>query len=177
MKMECPACGGILIPLTVSDVTVDVCQGGCGGIWFDQFELKKLDEPHEEAGVALLEIERKPGFTVDQTKRIRCTKCPDSVMMRNFFSAKRRVEVDECPTCGSFWLDVGELAQIRSLFRTEQERKIAAAAYFREVLGDKIATKRAENAEQLARARRIANIFKFICPSYYIPGKQDGGAF
>jgi hypothetical protein len=28
-----------------------------------------------------------------------------------------------------------------------------------------------------ASAQRIANAFKFICPSYYIPGKQAWGAF
>lgn len=175
--MKCPACEHSLVTVTVGDVTVDVCRGGCGGIWCDQFELRKFDEPHEEAGTALLNIERSPRSTVDQRRRIRCTKCPDSVMMRHFFSAKRQVEVDECPTCGSVWLDVGELAQIRSLFKTEQERKAAAAAYFKEVLGDRIAAHRAKNAEELTRARRFANIFKFLCPSYYIPGKQDGGAF
>jgi len=26
---------------------VDVCQNGCGGIWFDNFELEKVDEKHE----------------------------------------------------------------------------------------------------------------------------------
>ena len=26
-------------------------------------------------------------------------------------------------------------------------------------------------------ARKVARIFKFICPSYYLPGKQDWGAF
>jgi len=29
----------------------------------------------------------------------------------------------------------------------------------------------------LESARKIANAFKFICPSYYIPGKQAWGAF
>jgi len=24
---------------------------------------------------------------------------------------------------------------------------------------------------------KISNMFRFICPSYYIPGKQDWGAF
>jgi Zn-finger nucleic acid-binding protein len=33
---------------------------------------------------------------------------------RHFFSAKRRIEVDECPNCGGYWLDAGELAQIRA---------------------------------------------------------------
>jgi len=43
--MNCPACGNILEQMTVGDVTVDVCQRGCGGIWFDNFELEKFDEP------------------------------------------------------------------------------------------------------------------------------------
>jgi hypothetical protein len=29
----------------------------------------------------------------------------------------------------------------------------------------------------LRKARRIAHAFRFICPSYYIPGKQSWGAF
>ncbi len=33
---------------------------------------------------------------------------------RHFFSAKRRVEVDQCPNCGGYWLDAGELALIRA---------------------------------------------------------------
>jgi Zn-finger nucleic acid-binding protein len=33
---------------------------------------------------------------------------------RHFFSAKRRVQVDQCPNCGGYWLDAGELELIRS---------------------------------------------------------------
>jgi Zn-finger nucleic acid-binding protein len=35
-------------------------------------------------------------------------------LKRHFFSAKRRVEVDQCPNCGGYWLDAGELALIRA---------------------------------------------------------------
>jgi hypothetical protein len=31
--------------------------------------------------------------------------------------------------------------------------------------------------EDLRKARRIAHAFRFICPSYYIPGEQDWGRF
>jgi hypothetical protein len=36
-----------------------------------------------------------------------------------------------------------------------------------------------ETADQakLDKARKIANMFRFVCPSYYIPDKQDWGAF
>ena len=34
-----------------------------------------------------------------------------------------------------------------------------------------------EDKAKLESARKVANIFKFISPSYYIPGKQAWGAF
>jgi len=175
--MECPACSNMLQEVTVADVTVDLCKGGCGGIWFDWFELKKLDEPHESAGRELLDVERDKGIIIDHTKRLNCPKCDDIVMMRHFFSVKKEVEVDECPGCGGFWLDTGELGKIRGLFNTEEERHKAADEYFSEVFGDKLTAMRAEDEAKLNKARRIANMFRFICPTYYIPGKQDWGAF
>ena len=175
--MKCPACENPLQQMTVSDITVDVCKGGCGGIWFDSFELKKFDEPHESAGQALLEMERDQSITVDHTERRKCPKCDDIIMMRHFFSVKKEVEVDECPGCGGFWLDAGELGKIRSLFNTEEERHEAAQQYFSEVFGDRLAEMKAGSETQLNQARKISNMFRFICPSYYVPGKQDWGAF
>jgi len=111
--MKCPACSNLLQEITIADVTVDVCKGGCGGIWFDNFELKKFDEPHESLGQALLEIERDESIVIDRTKRLGCPKCDDVVMMRHFFSVKKEVAVDQCPGCGGYWLDYGELGKIR----------------------------------------------------------------
>jgi len=175
--MKCPACSNPLQEITIADVTVDVCKGGCRGIWFDNFELKKFDEPHESLGRSLLEIERDESIIIDRTKRLKCPKCDDVVMMRHFFSVKKEVAVDQCPGCGGYWLDYGELGKIRSLFNTEEERSKAAEQYFSEVFGDKLNAMRAESEGKLNRAQNIANIFRFICPSNYIPGKQDWGAF
>jgi hypothetical protein len=51
--------------MTVEGISLDVCRGGCGGIWFDRYELMKVDESRESAGKALLDIERDPGVVVD----------------------------------------------------------------------------------------------------------------
>ena len=136
--MNCPACGNVLQEMTVGGVVVDVCRGGCGGIWFDKFELNKFDEPHESAGEELLEIEQDESIIVDHTKRFKCPRCDDVVMMRHFFSVKKDVEVDECPGCGGFWLDAGELGKIRGLFNTEEERHKAAKEYFSKVFGGEL---------------------------------------
>ena len=171
--MKCPACGNMLEEVTVEDVTVDVCKGGCGGIWFDQFEIKKIDEPHESTGQALLDVDRDESITIDHTKKLPCPKCDDVVMMRHFFSVKKDVEVDECPGCGGFWLDAGELGRIRGLFNTEEERNKAADDYYSEIFDHQLPEMKAKDD----KTQSIANMFRFICPSYYIPGKQNWGAF
>ena len=68
--MNCPACPNQLQQMTVDDITVDVCKGGCGGIWFDNFELKKFDEPHEAAGEELLDVDRDQSLVVDTEKKL-----------------------------------------------------------------------------------------------------------
>ena len=52
------------------------------------FELKKVDEPHESAGQALLDIERDKNLTVDLAQKRHCPKCEDIVMQQHFFSVK-----------------------------------------------------------------------------------------
>jgi Zn-finger nucleic acid-binding protein len=163
--------------MTVGGITVDVCRGGCGGIWFDRYELMKADEPHESAGEELLHTERAADVNVDHSKRVSCPKCPGVVMMRHFFSVKRQVAVDECPSCGGYWLGVGELATIRSEFETEEERNQAAARAFSELFGSELAAEHAQTTQDLEAARRVAHVLRFICPSYYIPGKQGWGHF
>src|SRR3954452_13400562 len=176
--MNCPACSHMLSSRTVGDVTVELCDGGCGGIWFDHFELRKLDEASESAGEALLDVRRDPGVLVDPSKRYHCPKDTDDVvLMRHFWSVKREVTLDECPECGGVFLDAGELGRIRAEFPTEAARHAAADAYFSEVVDPVLARARAADQEELEHARKFAHALRFVTPSWYIPGKQAGAAF
>jgi Zn-finger nucleic acid-binding protein len=163
--------------MSVGDLEVDACQGGCGGLWFDNFELEKVDEPHEAGGQALLEIPTDETVKVDLAAKRSCPKCGDVKMKQHFFSVERKVTVDECGGCGGVWLDAGELRDVREMFSTEEERKAAADKYFDDVFGEKLKEMAAEREAGLARARKVAGTFRFICPSYYLPGKQKWGAF
>lgn len=174
--MKCPACGNQLVQMTVQDVTLDVCQGGCTGIWFDSFELKKFDEAHEPAG-ELLEIASDLDVVVDKTRRYHCPKCADIVMARHFFTVKHEIEVDECPGCAGIWLDGGELKMIRSQFDSEAARDEAWQAEFAKSLAPKFAKMEAQHEQEAQKAQRFARALRFICPSYYVPGKQTWGAF
>ena len=175
--MKCPACGNTLTDKTFGEVTVDVCEGGCGGVWFDWFELQEFDEPYEAVGESLLDLAKDENCVVDHNKKRNCPRCEEVVMMRHFFSAKMAVEVDECPNCGGYWLDQGELRGIRSQFESESHRDEAAQAYFSELFDEELEKMSAESDEKLQKARVIAKMLRFICPSYYIPGKQTWGAF
>ena len=50
--MKCPVCGKEMVQENFG-VNVDVCENGCKGIWFDQGELRMLDENNEGLGAAL----------------------------------------------------------------------------------------------------------------------------
>jgi len=125
--MKCPACDHQLTETQVGAVTVDACQGGCGGIWFDAFELKRVDEQHEAAGDHLIRIQRDPKVIVDQSPKRACPRCDGIKLKRHLFGPKSKVEVDHCPNCGGYWLDAGELEKIRQENRPASTAKPAAA--------------------------------------------------
>ena len=99
------------------------------------------------------------------------------MMASHFFSAKRRVTVDDYPECGGHWLDPGELSTIRAEYASEADREKAAQEHFSDLFDPGLAAEHAKSEEELARARKAAHALRFICPSYYVPGKQGWGAF
>jgi len=167
--MNCPACGHLLTPVDVSHVAVDVCQDGCAGIWFDQRELRLFDESSEDAGQILIALAREPRVAVDATLRRRCPRCPDSVLMRHFFSAQRAVTVDECPTCGGVWLDAGELDRIRSEYPSDAARRQAAELALEEALvPDRLALMDAELQEQLSYDTSRSRVLSSLLVACYL---------
>ncbi len=125
--MKCPACFNPLTQIQVGSVAVDACQNGCGGVWFDAFELERVDDEAEAAGERLVDIHRDQRVVVDPSRKRECPRCEGIKLQRHFFSAKRKVEVDQCPNCGGYWLDAGELAQIRAE-RSEAANEAAGRA-------------------------------------------------
>ena len=118
--MKCPACYSELRSVQIGKLTVDICADGCGGIWFDAFELQQVDEAHEVAGERLLEFESGRRIQVDARRKRACPRCDEVKLKRRFFSPRRQIEIDECPGCGGCWLDADELGKIRAI--TEQNR-------------------------------------------------------
>ncbi|MGE3311959.1 MAG: zf-TFIIB domain-containing protein [Limisphaerales bacterium] len=108
--MNCPACGNSLASRKAGTIVVDVCDGGCGGVWFDNFELRRIDE----AGAQEIRgVHRDFSLRVDLESRRECPRCENQVMFRRFFSRLKRTQIDECPNCAGIWLDAGEFDAIQ----------------------------------------------------------------
>ena len=105
------------------NVQVDVCKNGCKGIWFDWKELKELDESHEGAGEALEEALKSPRNNDAERGPLKCPKC-GIVMHAHKYSNAKEVDVDECYGCGGFFLDSGELREIRENYMSGDERDV-----------------------------------------------------
>ena len=166
--MKCPTCDIDLAQVTIENIQLDVCKDGCGGIWFDRFELEKMDEPHEftdENLIDVLAIESPVGY--DPTLKRQCPKCGDMIMMRHFFSFKKEVEVDHCPKCAGYWLDEGELFKIRKLFESESDRTEATKKYFSDLFDMELSKMKKESEEKAQQAQKIANMFRLISPKHY----------
>lgn len=163
--MNCPVCQNLLNALPAGRITVDACLGGCGGLWFDHHELTKLDLPGELDADLLIAVNvpENAGARSDPTLKRRCPRCQDVVMMRHFFSQRRRVEVDECPNCGGYWLDAGELALVREECRAEGDCQTAVKNYLSS-LGGSLDRMRAGPPEESRRAWRIDRLFQFAVP-------------
>jgi len=107
--MKCPACGEPLREKSAGGMTLDVCYGGCGGIWFDATELERVDA---RAANTLHTIwQAPPGSARVEGARI-CPRCAGQELERKWFSESKKVEIDQCPQCGGVWLDAGEFSRI-----------------------------------------------------------------
>lgn len=163
--MNCPVCQTELEQQQVEDVLVDVCRAGCGGIWFDNFEFKKFDEAHEPAeGLLNLAEETTPHY---RPEHILCPKC-SLPMMRHYTSAKHEVEIDECGGCAGVWLDRGELDRIRALFDNEQQREQSHATFMAQMVERPLAELKAHTDRESCTMRRVANMLRFLSPSFYL---------
>lgn len=94
-------------------VLLDICQHGCGGVWFDAAELAQLNQNVPAGKKPLAEIIRDPSITVDSKRIRKCVRCRGVKLERKLFSLGTGVILDRCPKCAGTWLDHGELESIR----------------------------------------------------------------
>jgi Zn-finger nucleic acid-binding protein len=117
--MKCPACKSPLREKGAGGMTLDVCYGGCGGIWFDAAELERVSA---RAAATLHTIWNVPVIQMKLTEPRPCPRCPEQILERKWFSDSQKVEIDQCPKCGGVWLDAGEFTRIYEELKGDEGR-------------------------------------------------------
>lgn len=161
--MKCPVCGKDMIQENFG-VNVDVCENGCKGIWFDQGELRMLDEKNEGLGAALEAALRNPRNNEGKRGQIKCPKCFLPMHIHKYKRAKE-VNVDECYNCGGFFLDSGELTDIRNNYMSDAE----VQAYAEKIMSavPEYAQARKDLDAEKKRLEAIQKYTKFMTFSYW----------
>ena len=129
-QLKCPACNKDMTKVFIpkEGVNIDICLDGCGGMWFDSYEIKNFNEQNENIDEIIAAIEGKQFAKVDQTIRRFCPVC-NTIMAKKNSSINKDIQIDECLACGGKFLDNGELQAIRSEHASESERRVAMASF------------------------------------------------
>lgn len=110
--LKCPACDQLLSEARIGSVTVDVCDGGCGGVWFDGAELKKVELEQREADGPVLQMRHYPPAKLDPNHIRRCPRCQAYKLERRIPRLGSVIEFDHCLHCHGYWLDQGSLEKL-----------------------------------------------------------------
>lgn len=121
--MICPNCSAGMDEVSVVGVKIDYCRSGCRGVFFDNFEMQKMDETHEGVDDPVLqEILAAPRADDSRVHQLVCPRC--QIKMRTCqYSAGTGIHIDRCYSCNGVWLDAGELAAVRENFRSPEVRR------------------------------------------------------
>ena len=112
--LKCPACGKEMKKIFVSEagINIDICLDGCGGIFFDNRELNKLDCADDNIDEILKAAEGRTFNQVDASEIRTCPIC--NIPMVKMGAAVGGMEIDVCNVCGAKFLDNNELKVIRN---------------------------------------------------------------
>ncbi len=161
--INCPACNKEMVKVFVPEegINIDICLNGCGGIYFDNREFKKFDEKAESIDEILKAIEGKTFALVDESLPRTCPVC-GSKMVKNYSSANKTIQIEECYSCGGKFLDNGELQKIRAEFDTEEERSQATMQELYNTVGGKLKELDEQRAEARANLSPLNRLFNSL---------------
>jgi hypothetical protein len=111
--MNCPACLHPLHRFKAGTVTLDGCDGGCGGLWFDHRELAKVNRLHPDPDAKIADLSFDSNIRVHDDDVRQCPKCDGVTLEKKLHCLGSGVIMDVCPKCKGIWLDRGELEKIR----------------------------------------------------------------
>ena len=114
---RCPSC---FVPMTrVEESGIKSCScPNCFGNWMTDMALMRTVRLAGEAtaeSVSIAELAETVN-AADTKKKLRCPQC-EKEMLKDKFHPMIPVGIDRCRACSMIWLDAGELALLRALYR------------------------------------------------------------
>lgn len=156
----CPACGKEMEKVFIPSqgINLDICTQGCGGIYFDNREFDHFDEQHEDISAILEKLANKTFEKIDTTKDRICPNC-GAKMVKNSTSIHKKIEVDDCYTCGGKFLDNEELLKIREEYKNNAERDADILQYVYNTVGKDLAEIDRKYADSVSKRDLAQKLF------------------
>jgi uncharacterized protein len=106
--MKCPRCSSAMETVQVEGEQIDRCTG-CGGLWFDEFELADLT-----AIAGSEKVDTGPDNESNQHSQaiLACPKC-GSPMIRMVDAEQPHIWYETCDECGGSFFDAGEFRDLK----------------------------------------------------------------
>ena len=111
-KLDCPNADGSLRPVNAHDrqgvaVALDQCDV-CGGVWFDRFELFRVDKA-EAGGLDKLDKNRLR-YPLGAHEKPLCPRCGRPLQAFHDANIPGNIQLLFCGGCEGFWVNHGALA-------------------------------------------------------------------
>ena len=112
--IKCPACGTEMKKVFIADkgINVDICENGCGGIFFDNKEIQEFSGVNDDISEIKKVLAGKNFMPVDENKTRICPVCGIPMIKTKALG----VHIDTCYKCGALFLDNGEFELVRAKF-------------------------------------------------------------
>ena len=160
--ISCPACGKEMKKIFFEEINanIDICADGCGGIFFDNRELKVLNKNADQVDEILKSLEGKEFEKVDDSKERTCPACGARMVKNKANNEDVKdndfIVIDECYQCGGKFLDHGELERFKHTKAVKvDEKKPADIQYLYSQVG--LANERIE--KDIAKASPLQKFF------------------
>ena len=138
-------------------VMLDQCPG-CGGIWFDQFELSAVKQGQAEKIESLNVDALRTTSSIEKTELL----CPrDSATLVHFNDPffPKTIIIARCPVCNGFWLNRGEFVKYQDYRESLKQPRVITAED--EKVGQEIAQILAEHRTEDA-TEAWGNLGRFL---------------
>ena len=113
-QLSCPACGKEMSKIFIKNksINIDICDNGCGGIYFDNQEIQEFSEYDDDISEIQKALEGKQFSPANMSLTRICPNCKIPMVR----TKANGIPIDTCYNCGGIFLDYGEFENVRTHF-------------------------------------------------------------